>query len=248
MLPSTGRHSKTSPQDGRQDFQVHFSSSFAKMTLIPCVSEKLFRPWDSDTASAATPASDMKEEPRMDAASPAASSSSSSGDESETSSTAGQLLTMPFSSAIQQAYSAHMMSAAMAAGHHHHFPYMPWAGTLHRPHHHHYQAEAPSMERFLASLEATPEAIHPSRLAALGMGPNDIGELYQLAGFKPLHHPVVTATAQHSTPSGKKQRPKRFRCPHCQVAFSNNGQLKGHVRSHTGKNTTLFSLFSQTDI
>lgn len=32
-----------------------------------------------------------------------------------------------------------------------------------------------------------------------------------------------------------KQRPKKFRCPHCDVAFSNNGQLKGHVRIHTGK-------------
>lgn len=32
----------------------------------------------------------------------------------------------------------------------------------------------------------------------------------------------------------RKQRPKKFRCPHCQVAFSNNGQLKGHVRIHTG--------------
>ncbi|XP_076650635.1 uncharacterized protein LOC143357877 [Halictus rubicundus] len=33
----------------------------------------------------------------------------------------------------------------------------------------------------------------------------------------------------------KKLRPKRFRCEHCDVAFSNNGQLKGHVRIHTGE-------------
>ncbi|XP_067145086.1 Krueppel-like factor 16 [Centruroides vittatus] len=33
----------------------------------------------------------------------------------------------------------------------------------------------------------------------------------------------------------KKQRPKRFQCPHCHVSFSNNGQLKGHVRIHTGE-------------
>ncbi|KAJ6219334.1 hypothetical protein RDWZM_005146 [Blomia tropicalis] len=36
-------------------------------------------------------------------------------------------------------------------------------------------------------------------------------------------------------PSSKKQRPKRFQCPHCQVSFSNNGQLKGHIRIHTGE-------------
>lgn len=33
----------------------------------------------------------------------------------------------------------------------------------------------------------------------------------------------------------KQQRPKKFNCPHCNVAFSNNGQLKGHIRIHTGK-------------
>lgn len=33
----------------------------------------------------------------------------------------------------------------------------------------------------------------------------------------------------------KKMRPKKFRCQYCDVAFSNNGQLKGHVRIHTGQ-------------
>lgn len=32
----------------------------------------------------------------------------------------------------------------------------------------------------------------------------------------------------------KKMRPKKFRCQHCNMAFSNNGQLTGHVRIHTG--------------
>ncbi|KAI9563948.1 putative huckebein protein [Daphnia sinensis] len=194
------------------------------------------------------------------------SSGSLSCDESEATSSIHR---MDFSSpsahsALQQAYSAHMMSLGQ-----HHLPSSPFLSALpgwiptdsfhhlhHRqqPHHHllghGLQPEAaPSMERFLASLEASPEALHPSRLAALGMGPNEIGELYQLAGFKPLiqqHYPsAVGATMvssssahhhhQHHNPSGKKQRPKRFRCPHCQVAFSNNGQLKGHVRSHTGE-------------
>lgn len=39
----------------------------------------------------------------------------------------------------------------------------------------------------------------------------------------------------------KKQRPKRFQCPHCQVSFSNNGQLRGHVRIHTGECELSFS-------
>lgn len=41
-----------------------------------------------------------------------------------------------------------------------------------------------------------------------------------------------------------KQRPKKFRCPHCKVSFSNNGQLKGHVRIHTGK--WIFTLFKNS--
>ncbi|XP_015585277.1 Krueppel-like factor 14 [Cephus cinctus] len=33
----------------------------------------------------------------------------------------------------------------------------------------------------------------------------------------------------------KKLRPKKFRCEYCNVAFSNNGQLRGHTRIHTGE-------------
>ncbi|CAB0011444.1 unnamed protein product, partial [Nesidiocoris tenuis] len=40
-------------------------------------------------------------------------------------------------------------------------------------------------------------------------------------------------SAHNRSNSCHKLRPKRFRCPHCDVAFSNNGQLKGHVRIHT---------------
>lgn len=38
----------------------------------------------------------------------------------------------------------------------------------------------------------------------------------------------------------RKLRPKKFRCEHCDVAFSNNGQLKGHIRIHTGKHLSIF--------
>ncbi|XP_026479402.1 zinc finger protein 697-like [Ctenocephalides felis] len=33
----------------------------------------------------------------------------------------------------------------------------------------------------------------------------------------------------------RKQRPRKFKCPHCDVRFSNSGQLRGHVRIHTGE-------------
>ncbi|XP_023248440.1 uncharacterized protein LOC111644064 [Copidosoma floridanum] len=33
----------------------------------------------------------------------------------------------------------------------------------------------------------------------------------------------------------KKTRPKNFNCNYCPAAFSNNGQLKGHLRTHTDK-------------
>lgn len=33
----------------------------------------------------------------------------------------------------------------------------------------------------------------------------------------------------------RKYRPKNFHCPACKMAFSNNGQLKTHVRIHTGE-------------
>ena len=34
--------------------------------------------------------------------------------------------------------------------------------------------------------------------------------------------------------SERKVRPKRFRCDECGACFSNNGQLRGHIRIHTG--------------
>ena len=66
-----------------------------------------------------------------------------------------------------------------------------------------------------------------------------------------LSHPVnsttkpTEATNRFLTPlqidknQTKKPRPKRFRCPHCDIAFSNNGQLKGHIRTHTGRSSFL---------
>lgn len=54
---------------------------------------------------------------------------------------------------------------------------------------------------------------------------------------------VLAEEAQAKILSARKQRPKKFKCPHCDVAFSNNGQLKGHVRIHTGKFFNLNTFF-----
>ena len=46
---------------------------------------------------------------------------------------------------------------------------------------------------------------------------------------------VLAEEARAKLLNAKKQRPKKFKCPTCDVAFSNNGQLKGHIRIHTGE-------------
>ncbi|XP_017485573.1 PREDICTED: adult enhancer factor 1 [Rhagoletis zephyria] len=46
---------------------------------------------------------------------------------------------------------------------------------------------------------------------------------------------IMAEEAHLKAINARKQRPKKFKCPHCDVAFSNNGQLKGHIRIHTGE-------------
>ncbi|XP_049861830.1 Krueppel-like factor 13 [Schistocerca gregaria] len=81
-------------------------------------------------------------------------------------------------------------------------------------------------------------------------GPSDaatldyLSELYLAysCGYGPLlapypagaHLPAPSPEA-HLQQQQRKLRPKKHRCPHCHVAFSNNGQLRGHVRIHTGE-------------
>lgn len=51
---------------------------------------------------------------------------------------------------------------------------------------------------------------------------------------------VLAEEAQVKSATSKKQRPKKFKCTYCDVAFSNNGQLKGHIRIHTGELPSIF--------
>lgn len=47
--------------------------------------------------------------------------------------------------------------------------------------------------------------------------------------------PKLSLVAADQQQQLKKFRPKNFQCPACKMAFSNNGQLKNHVRIHTGE-------------
>lgn len=74
-----------------------------------------------------------------------------------------------------------------------------------------------------------PSSVDPMMGAAavqLSALPPDVATLHQLG---------LLSTSDVSRWLAKRHRPKKFICDHCQAAFSNNGQLKGHVRIHTGE-------------
>jgi DNA-directed RNA polymerase subunit RPC12/RpoP len=65
------------------------------------------------------------------------------------------------------------------------------------------------------------------------LGPFDA---YSMSLMEQEYARVMAEEARSKMMSSKKQRPKKFKCPHCDVAkFSNNGQLKSHIRTHTGE-------------
>ncbi|KAK9728426.1 Tc5 transposase DNA-binding domain [Popillia japonica] len=69
---------------------------------------------------------------------------------------------------------------------------------------------------------------------SLGLAPNDPLLLETLTqGYALEEYARVLSQEHQSKILNRKQRPKKYKCPHCDVGFSNNGQLKGHIRIHT---------------
>ncbi|XP_049809360.1 zinc finger protein 449-like [Schistocerca nitens] len=101
-------------------------------------------------------------------------------------------------------------------------------------------AEAEPRPLSQEKLSALLPVSYESRLSSIISSAADAGQ--QPCGYGPLlapypagaHLPAPSPEA-HLQQQQRKLRPKKHRCPHCHVAFSNNGQLRGHVRIHTGE-------------
>ncbi|XP_066581945.1 Krueppel-like factor 15 [Prorops nasuta] len=68
-----------------------------------------------------------------------------------------------------------------------------------------------------------------SSLSTFASNPYAIGSFYYQEAAELIRRQDMAAKQI------KKLRPKKFKCEHCDVSFSNNGQLRGHVRIHTGE-------------
>ena len=107
--------------------------------------------------------------------------------------------------------------------------------SAHVPHLPHYKPSTPSSH--FSEPESPAEGsfpFHSDSPSNLFLYPFEINELANLSRNELTAIGLLPPEASSSLKT-KRQRPKRFHCPHCQVAFSNNGQLRGHIRIHTGK-------------
>ncbi|EDW83723.1 uncharacterized protein Dwil_GK13762 [Drosophila willistoni] len=199
----------------------------------PQTYSRLFRPWDSTQRQAQTPppagppARIVKCEPETvtvktelptassssgyghdsdrDSSSASSSSSKSSYEDSLNISSYTRTSTPLLDAALQPAYSS-TSPAVPSASQQEQPPFLPGASDL-----------------YYAAAAANAAA------AGFAMDPFTLGLMEQ------EYARVMAEDAQLKAMNARKQRPKKFKCPHCDVAFSNNGQLKGHIRIHTGE-------------
>lgn len=93
-------------------------------------------------------------------------------------------------------------------------------------------------EYLLDSSAVYADLLHPNMIQPLEITPVPADPLFfesMAQGFALEEYArVLNQEHQAKLLAAKKQRPKKYKCPHCEVGFSNNGQLKGHIRIHTG--------------
>ncbi|XP_018562773.1 zinc finger protein 184-like [Anoplophora glabripennis] len=101
-------------------------------------------------------------------------------------------------------------------------------GTVLPPHPVDYSLEAYSIY---------PDMIQANIAQSLGLTPNDPLFMESMVQGIALEEYARVLNQEHQAKilASRKQRPKKYKCPHCDVGFSNNGQLKGHIRIHTGE-------------
>ena len=85
----------------------------------------------------------------------------------------------------------------------------------------------------------TPPSPHPAPLSIMrGLQymmcpPPSIG--LSLPPVDQMSHLMQYRAVQELQVAAKKRRQKKYKCDQCNASFSNNGQLRGHVRIHTGE-------------
>lgn len=120
----------------------------------------------------------------------------------------------------------------------------------HQPHHHHQEVVIPATN--IAPLPTDwYDPSSASMFSALGLTTTDT-LLLEAASLAHGHHAaeeyarllIGEERRARLHAAARKQRPKKYKCPHCDVGFSNNGQLKGHIRIHTGLCLVLLVLYN----